>query len=166
MSAPKIAINSTGSMNTIMGDTGSLVQYELFSDQFQFDNWKDWVVDAANKPSSLEKDNASKYENYVIKFYCQLAKQHNACGLQHSTHGAVFISSDAADGSIAANSDTSQVTSNTYVMKKTEVEAWIASAVNLSSTSYAVPNTSIADPFFQFFYCGGSRDHNYTCYKY
>ena len=27
-------------------------------------------------------------------------------------------------------------------------------------------NTSEADPFFNFFYCGGSRDHKYTCYKY
>ena len=30
----------------------------------------------------------------------------------------------------------------------------------------AVQNTSEADPFFNFFYCGGSRDHKYTCYKY
>ena len=27
-------------------------------------------------------------------------------------------------------------------------------------------NTSINDPYFQFFYCGGSKDHTYTCYKY
>ena len=102
----------------------------------------------------------------MIKFYCQLAKQNNACGIQHPSHGAIMIASDAADGAIAANADTTQVTSNTYVMKKTEIEAWLTNSLNLSSTSYAVPNTSIADPFFQFFYCGGSRDHNYTCYKY
>ena len=30
----------------------------------------------------------------------------------------------------------------------------------------AVTNTSENDPFFNFFYCGGSRDHEYTCYKY
>ena len=30
----------------------------------------------------------------------------------------------------------------------------------------AVLNTSEADPFFNFFSCGGSRDFKYTCYKY
>ena len=37
----------------------------------------------------------------------------------------------------------------------------------LASTAVdEVKNTSEADPFFNFFYCGGSRDHTYTCYKY
>ena len=27
-------------------------------------------------------------------------------------------------------------------------------------------NTSEADPYFNFFYCGGSRDHTFTCYKF
>ena len=27
-------------------------------------------------------------------------------------------------------------------------------------------NTSEADPYFNFFYCGGSRDHTFTCHKF
>lgn len=102
----------------------------------------------------------------MIKLRCELAKQNNACGLRHPTHGAFMIGSDSADGSITAPSDTTQVTSNTYALKSSEISSWIGNAVTLSGTSFLVPNTSVADPYFQFFYCGGSRDHNYTCYKY
>ena len=77
-----------------------------------------------------------------------------------------MIGSDSADGSITAPSDTTQVTSNTYALKSSEISSWIGNATVLSGTSYLVPNTSVSDPYFQFFYCGGSRDHNYTCYKY
>ena len=76
-----------------------------------------------------------------------------------------MIGSDAADGSIAATSAVSTVVSNTYKMKKEVITAWLTTPVTLSSTN-AIPNTSVADPYFQFFYCGGSRDHTYTCYKY
>ena len=61
---------------------------------------------------------------------------------------------------------TDQIVSNTYFMKKADYTAWLASPVNLSTTAFGVQNTSTADPYFQFFYCGGSRDHTYTCYKY
>ena len=163
---PTISLISTNTMNNIMGSAGSLVEYEIYSDTYHFENWKDWVLDSSNKPTQTEKDNASKFENYVLKFRCELAKQYNACGLRHPTHGAFMLGSDTADGSITAPSDTTTVVSNTYAMKASEITAWIGTAVILSNTSYLVPNTSVADPYFQFFYCGGSRDHNYTCYKY
>ena len=35
-----------------------------------------------------------------------------------------------------------------------------------TETPSLLTNTSVNDPFFQFFYCGGSRDFIYTCYKY
>ena len=50
-----------------------------------------------------------------------------------------------------------------------------ATGVNLSETgadssidfsTLAISNNSENDTFFQFFYCGGSRDFLYTCYKY
>ena len=37
---------------------------------------------------------------------------------------------------------------------------------NLADSGYLVENDDYGDTFFQFFYCGGSRDHIYTCYKY
>ena len=37
---------------------------------------------------------------------------------------------------------------------------------NVTETPSLLSNTSVNDPFFQFFYCGGSRDFIYTCYKY
>ena len=72
MSAPSIFVTSNQSMNTVMGTEGTFVKYELFADSSSFDNWKDWVEDPVNKPSATEKDNASKYSSYVLKFYCQL----------------------------------------------------------------------------------------------
>ena len=74
MTAPAISVISTASMTTIMGTAGSMVQYEIFSDSYQFENWRDWVIDSSNSPSQTQKSNATDYENYVIKLYCQLAK--------------------------------------------------------------------------------------------
>ena len=81
--APYISLQSSGTMVTIQGTSASknLQKYELFADFFAFDNWRDWVNDSANTPTQIQKDNASKYTNYVIKFYCQLEKQYNVCGL-------------------------------------------------------------------------------------
>ena len=167
MTAPTISLQSSQSMNNIMGSTGTFVQYELYADMYSFENWKDWVTDSINSPTATEKENATKYSNYVLKFKCQLAQQQNSCGLKHPTHGGFLINSDAADGSIAATTSKSSVVSNTYVMKKADLNTWIDSPSNLVTTdSSYVANTSIADPYFQFFYCGGSRDHTYTCYKY
>jgi len=41
-----------------------------------------------------------------------------------------------------------------------------AELTDLTETPSLLSNTSVNDPFFQFFYCGGSRDFIYTCYKY
>ena len=37
---------------------------------------------------------------------------------------------------------------------------------NANDSIDEVENTSEADPYFNFFYCGGSRDHTFTCYKF
>ena len=78
-----------------------------------------------------------------------------------------------AEGEIESVSDTSTVVSNTYVFKKAEYTTWFNLAddartwLATSTTEVeAVQNTSEADPFFNYFYCGGSRDFTYTCYKY
>ena len=167
MSAPEITLLNSQPMTAVFTDTGAQFSYKLFADSFYFENWTDWVNDSVNKPTNTQKANAAAYSSYVLKFYCQLARQHNACGFKHAEHGAIFISSDDAAGQIVAEEGkTDQIVSNTYVMKKAEYTAWLASPANLSTTAFGVLNTSTADPYFQFFYCGGSRDHTYTCYKY
>ena len=69
--------------------------------------------------------------------------------------------------------DTRDVVSNTYIFTKSQYTAWAAdpsAAADLSSVASTaideVENTSEADPYFNFFYCGGSRDHTFTCYKF
>ena len=79
--------------------------------------------------------------------------------------------SSPAGGSVTAQSTTANVASITYALTKDEYDTWSASAstsplYNGDETVYLTANTSINDPFFQIFYCGGSQDHNYTCYKY
>ena len=74
-----------------------------------------------------------------------------------------------AEGEIQAEADTRTVASNTYIFTKSQYTAWKdGAATNLADVTDVtmVQNTSEADPFFNFFYCGGSRDHTYTCYKY
>lgn len=62
--------------------------------------------------------------------------------------------------------------SNTYTQTKAQYTAWSAETAlkelsdSLTTEATAVLNTSEADPFFNFFSCGGSRDFKYTCYKY
>ena len=69
--------------------------------------------------------------------------------------------------------DTRDVVSNTYIFTKSQYTLWAAdpsAAADLSSVASTaideVENTSEADPYFNFFYCGGSRDHTFTCYKF
>ena len=61
MSAPTISLISTNTMTKIMGDAGSLVEYEIYSDTYHFENWRDWVIDSSNKPTQTMKDNASNF---------------------------------------------------------------------------------------------------------
>ena len=69
--------------------------------------------------------------------------------------------------------DTRDVVSNTYIFTKSQYSTWATTpetAADLSSVASTdideVENTSEADPYFNFFYCGGSRDHTFTCYKF
>ena len=84
-----------------------------------------------------------------------------------------MIMSPNTDGEIVAVTDTRDVVSNTYVFTKAQYTTWSetpTSAADLSSVASTavdyVENTSEADPYFNFFYCGGSRDHTFTCYKF
>jgi 1,2-phenylacetyl-CoA epoxidase PaaB subunit len=84
-----------------------------------------------------------------------------------------LISSDTAlAGTIAAAAnDALTVVSNTYTMTKAQYSAWSVTSDNMATTAAAnkataLANTSVNDPYFQFFYCGGSQDHIYTCYKF
>ena len=59
--------------------------------------------------------------------------------------------------------------SNTYVMTDDEYIAWFNSGTpdtNLYETTYLVENDVYNDPYFQFFYCGGTLEHNYACAKF
>ena len=138
-----------------------------------FYTWTDWVNDITSSPDNTQIKNAAEYENYVLKLYCNFYNEANdACGLAHDYKGAIMIEAGTS-GSIDAVSDTSTAESNTYTLTNDQLDAWIAegtSATALSSKSSSEvtkrTNTSVNDPFFQIFYCGGSRDFVYTCYKY
>lgn len=165
MTQPNITLVDTSTMVVVIKD---VMSYTLFSDSFAFANWTDWVLDTVNSPNNNQKQNATLYSNYVLKIKCVMAAN-NACGLVSKEHGAIMISGGIGStlGAITATTDSSTVESNTVVVNKAAYAAWSASpAVLTSSSSGALANTSVADPFFQFFYCGGSRDYNYTCYKY
>jgi len=102
-----------------------------------------------------------------MKIKCKLVAENNACGWLSSDKGAIMIESNTA-GEIVANADTRTVASNTYTFTKANWTLWKGNKANLNAgaPATAVQNTSEADPFFNYFYCGGSRDHTYTCYKY
>ena len=166
-SAPNIQLVNSDTMRVLSDTTNAQIKYLLFSDDYYFDNWTDWVNDANNSPSYNMQQNAANYHNYVLKLYCELQQQDNACGLESKDKGAYMISSTNAAGEIPAVSDTSTAESNTYSMTAAQTTTYVGAASNLDAAEATFrSNTSINDPFFQFFYCGGSRDHNYTCYKY
>ena len=68
-------------------------------------------------------------------------------------------------GEVAAVTDMTTAESITYAYLAADYTTWKASPAALASANLLL-NTSINDPYFQFFYCGGSRDFIYTCYKY
>ena len=102
-----------------------------------------------------------------------------ACCIASSNKGALCIVAND-DGAIDAVSDTTTAESNTYALTESEWADFIALAdadrvlpPHADATDgtdnealYLVNNNSENDSFFQFFYCGGSRDFLYTCYKY
>ena len=54
-------------------------------------------------------------------------------------------------------------------MTDDEYIAWFNSGTpdtNLYETTYLVENDVYNDPYFQFFYCGGTLEHNYACAKF
>ena len=164
MTAPKITLVDIQPMTKIFDTAGSVVEYKLYADDKQYLSWTTWVNDSANKPTNTQKSNAAIYSGYVLKLHCQLVKANNACGLKHKDHGAIMIGSTST-GEIVAPSDTSLVESNTYVFKNADYTTWKATPQNLPADKQ-IKNVSTAEVFFNFFYCGGSRDHDYTCYKY
>ena len=168
MTEPGIKLSNSIDMKNVFLDSTKMT-YLLYADDYYLENWFDWVRDSSNSPNANAKSNAADYSNYVLKIRCELAQQNNACGFLSGSNGAVMIASDSATGEIvAAANDATTIVSNTYVLKKAEWDTWVAGPEFpiFSTTTYGTPNTSINDPYFQFFYCGGSRDHIYTCYKY
>ena len=191
---PTISLQSVAKMTpTAFNQQGKKISYLLYADEYYFANWTDWVNDSSNSPNFNQKQNASKYENYVWKMECELVQVNNACGFLHPKHGAYWILANK-EGEIAAVADVSTAVSNTVTMTKAQYDIWngqykaatvdvkevirpkldgncsVKSADGKTTTTVAcanvVSNTSIADPYFQFFYCGGSRDFKFTCYKY
>ena len=169
MSAPNITLVNTDSMTSIHSHDDISISYTLFADDYYFENWTDWVDDSLNSPSNKMSQNAANYSNYVWKLKCTLAQENNACGFKHSSHGAIMIGANAS-GSISAVADTTTAESNTFTFTNSEYSTWKAGSTDLAAYSgdgfSAVNNDSEHDTFFQFFYCGGSRDFTFTCYKY
>ena len=85
-----------------------------------------------------------------------MANLNDACCIKHKSKGAFCIHANQAD--IPASDDPTAVVSNTASFTDEEWTTWSGSAVDLEGSAYDVSNTSINDPFFEFFYCGGSRD--------
>jgi len=166
MTEPAIKLSNSVDMTKVFLDSTKMT-YLLYADDYYLENWFDWVRDSSNKPNANAKLNAANYSNYVLKIRCELAQQNNACGFLSGSNGAVMIASDSSTGEIvAAANDAATIVSNTYVMKKAEWDTWLTTFPIFSGTTFGTANTSVNDPYFQFFYCGGSRDHIYTCYKY
>ena len=115
---PTISLSSVATMTAtgFNGDSNT-VKYLLYADDYYFANWTDWVNDTSNSPSYNQKQNASKFQNYVWKMYCKLQQANNACGFLHIKHGAYWILANTA-GEIAAVSDVSTAVSNTVAMTK------------------------------------------------
>lgn len=103
----------------------------------------------------------------MIKLKCDLSAgaENDACCITHKSKGAYCIYANAA-GEIVASNDHTTVESNTASFTAEKWGIWSGATETLSSSAYNVANTSINDPFFEFFYCGGSRANIYTCYKY
>ena len=129
MSAPNIRLSNSDSMTTLgtQGDDFSL-KYVLYSDDYYFENWTDWVNDSLNSPTNKQLENASDYENYVLKLKCTLgdSAQNKACGIKSSSKGALFIVSINAEGEIDAEDDTSTAVSNTWALTETQYDTWKA----------------------------------------
>ena len=88
--------------------------------------------------------------------------------MKSNAEGTIMIVSNT-DGEISAVSSTADAVSNTYTMLQEEYVLWKnegTPSTNLADTSYLIENDVYNDTFFQFFYCGGSRDHIYTCLLY
>ena len=149
------------------------MSYEIFSDDTMFYTWTDWVNDITSSPDNTQIRNAAEYQNYVLKIKCNFYNTPtDSCGLGHPLKGAIMIEANTS-GSIDAVSDTSTAESITYTLTATQLADWkdeetSATALTDKSSSEVTfrSNTSVNDPFFQIFYCGGSRDFVYTCYKY
>ena len=117
--------------------------------------------------TETQQENAARFSDYVLKIECELSAEGNACGLKSSADGAIMIASNAV-GEIDSVSSTSETESITYVLLEEDYESWKNEgrpSQNLADTSYLIENTVYANKFFEFFYCGGSRDHIYSCYK-
>ena len=126
-----------------------------------FTNWTDWATDPAFSPTETQQENASRFSDYVLKIKCDLSVEGNACGMKSNADGVIMIASNT-NGEISAVTPTSDAESNTYVMEQEQYVIWKNEGTpeqNLVETSYLIENTVYADTFFQFFYCGGSRDH-------
>ena len=101
MSEPYITLANSNPM-TDTGHTGEdnwEMKYLLYADESAFDNWSDWVNDNVSSPTQKNRDNAATYTNYVLKIYCKLSAENNACGFKSSSHGAIMIESNT-DGEI------------------------------------------------------------------
>ena len=98
MSEPYITLaNSNAMVETgFTGEATWSMSYLLYADEYAFDNWADWVNDSVSSPTQKNRDNASTYTNYVLKIYCMLSQEHNACGFKSSDHGAIMIASNTA----------------------------------------------------------------------
>ena len=164
MSAPVIQLYDLGTMNVAKEDVTTPIDYKLFADSGQFSTWQDWVNDSANSPSANELSNAAVFSNYALKLKCTVEADNDACCIKHASKGAFCIHANSAD--IAASNDPTAVASNTASFTAEEWTTWSGATATLEGGDYDVSNTSINDPFFEFFYCGGSRDRIYTCYKY
>ena len=52
MSAPNIELVKNESMSTLRSDSDEKIKYLLFSDDYYFENWTDWVNDSNNSPNN------------------------------------------------------------------------------------------------------------------
>ena len=118
---------------------------------------------------NLELTNAAVFTNYMLKLECDLTAENDACCIFSASKGGFCVLDNNAKGEILASDDhVNGVVANTATFTKAEFEAWDTGSREAVEASDAtiINNNSVNDPFFQFFYCGGSRDHNFSCYKY
>ena len=169
MTEPNIILSNTQTAMVSVIDTDAIkMSYLLYTDSNTFNNWTDWANDSAFSQTETQKENASRFSDYVLKIKCELSVEGNACGMKSNADGTIMIASNSA-GEVDSVSSTAEAESITYVLMQEEYVIWKNEGTptqNLADTSYLVENNVYADTFFQFFYCGGSRDHIYTCYKF